>query len=456
MNGPMTAYRARAAVLAALALALPPPPGALAAERRTPVVESVEQVSPAVVNINTSIREAVNPFRGRSPLSEYFGGAMPPALKERESLGSGVIIRPEGYILTNNHVIDGASEIRVTLADEREYPAEVVGVDARNDVAVIKVEADAPLPSARMGKSDDLMIGETVIAIGNPFGLSHTVTTGVISAVGRNIKTDSGRMFVDFIQLDASINPGNSGGPLLNVNGEVIGITTAIYASAEGIGFAIPIDRARRIMDDLIAYGKVTRGYTGFFVDDLDPALRQKLGWKEKGGVLVTKVLGGGPAQRAGLRPGDIIHSVNGRKTMGARSFDQRMASFTSHDKIELGVFTDSDKKTVTLTPAKIDPATANRIASLWLGVEVAPLTEPEAKRLRLATTRGMVITKVDPYSELAEVGVEAGDVIRKINNITTDGMDGFMDAMLEGQYSASALVYIQRGSYVYKITVGG
>ncbi len=429
---------------------------ASAADRRTAVVLAVEKVAPAVVNINTSIRQTINPFRGRNPMRDFFGGFMGPRTVERESLGSGVIIRPDGFILTNNHVIDGATQIKVTLADEREFPAEIIGADARSDLAIIKVNSDKPLPVADIGKSGDLMIGETVIAIGNPFGLSHTVTTGIVSAVGREIKGEDGRIYQDFIQLDASINPGNSGGPLLNINGELIGINSAIYRAAEGIGFAIPIDRAMKVVSDLIDYGEVHRGYTGFFVDDLSLRLGRRLGWKGKGGVLVTKVMKDGPAGKAGIKPGDVIYSIDGKRVKGRHDFNSRMSTFSGGNKITFGLFNDGAMRTATVTASEITGEAADEIAADWLGVRVKPVDSRAMRRYRLPVAKGVVIVAVDPNSELASIGVEPGDVIRRINRINVDSQDDYRRAVVEGLYSGTALLFIQRGGYIYQVTIGG
>ena len=241
--------------------------------RRTPIVKAVERVGASVVNINTEeVAPAVrNPFRdSRNPFfDQFFKEFFPSRDNNRRSLGSGVIIHPEGYILTNEHVVSKATIIKVTLIDKREFDARLVGSDIKSDLAVIKIETNENLPHVSLGRSDDLMIGETVIAIGNPFGLQHTVTTGIISALHRSIKGGGNRVYREFIQLDASINPGNSGGPLLNIEGSLIGINTAIFKQAEGIGFAIPINKAKRIINDLIRYGKVRRGWLGVSVQSI-------------------------------------------------------------------------------------------------------------------------------------------------------------------------------------------
>ena len=292
------------------------------ADRESPVVKAVRKVSPAVVNISSSyeIRKRVNPFSGfgLDPFFEnFFRDFFDPRFEQRRqstSLGSGVIIDGKrGFILTNAHVIERAASIKVVLQDEREFEAQIVGADPDSDLSVLKIDSNDALPAIEMGSSDDLMIGESVIAIGNPFGFSHTVTTGVISAINRSIRTDD-KVFHDFIQIDASINPGNSGGPLLNIDGDLIGINTAIYAKAQGIGFAIPIDKAKKIISDLIQFGEVIQAWIGITVQNLDERLADYLNFPRKKGVMVKAVESGSPAQKAGLQKGDIILSIGNKK----------------------------------------------------------------------------------------------------------------------------------------------
>ncbi|MBI4666643.1 MAG: trypsin-like peptidase domain-containing protein [Nitrospinae bacterium] len=414
----------------------------------------MEKVGLSVVNISTSRSAVANPFRGRSPLSDFFGRATPqPA--ERESLGSGVIIRPEGYILTNNHVIDGATEIRVSLADDRAFPAEVVGTDPSLDLAVIKVNAKSPLPAAPIGKSSDLMIGETIIAIGNPFGLTHTVTTGVLSATGRSIQGENDRLYHDFLQIDASINPGNSGGALVNINGELIGITTAVFRPAEGIGFAVPIDKAKAIINDLINYGKVTRPFFGFYVRDISSDLRARLGWREKGGALVTKVFAGGPAATAGLAPGDIISTMNGKKITDKDDLYSRLSSWTEGGKLSFTVFRSPKLLEISIRGTKMTGPLAEKIGYEWLGIQLTPVDARTATRLKLPTAKGLLITKLDNARLLARTGVKAGDVLRRINLTQTNTMADYRSAIIDSQAMGGAVVYIQRDQFVYQITVG-
>ena len=256
----------------------------------------------------------------------------------KKSLGSGVLIDREGYIITNEHVVARASEIHVALSDKREFEARVIGADIKSDLAIIKIDSKQFLPFVSMGRSDDLMIGEQVLAIGNPFGLRHTVTTGIISALNRNIRAGKNKVYSDFIQVDASINPGNSGGPLLNINGSLIGINTAIYQKAEGIGFAIHIDDAKRIVDELIRFGKVRRGWLGVSVQEMNSQLSRHFKLDRKKGVLVVKVVNKSPADVAGLMRSDVILAIGGHEVIGKTEFQNRMASYAVDDKVRFSI----------------------------------------------------------------------------------------------------------------------
>ena len=288
--------------------------------RRDAIVIAVEKASPAVVNISTEqIHKEGYPFSmdsGDPYLDQFFQDffrSFAPREYKTQSLGSGVIISPEGYILTNEHVVSHATRIKVRLINQKEYPAALVGSDPKSDLAVLRLQTDAPLPFIRMGRSDDLMIGETVIAIGNPFALSHTVTTGVISALNRSIRTE-GRVYEDFIQTDASINPGNSGGPLINLRGEVVGINTAISREGQGIGFAIPSNMAKDILPQLMTSGHVVRSYIGLWPKALLPEVAAELGLESGKGAVVDRVIPGGPAHVGGIQNGDIVLSFDGQE----------------------------------------------------------------------------------------------------------------------------------------------
>src|SRR5205809_804309 len=336
---------AKAAALLIAALALPAVAAARGAEsdpeRRSLVVQAVEKASPAVVNVSTEQvverRASPFPFPQDPFFEEFFRDFVDPRPRrfKTTSLGSGVIVAADGTIMTNVHVIERASRVRVTLNDQREFDATLVGADADADIAVLRVKAGGDLPHIPFGTSADLMIGETVIAIGNPFGLSHTVTTGVVSAVGRSLR-DEERTYTDFIQTDASINPGNSGGPLLDIKGELIGINTAIYGKAQGIGFAIPVDRAQRVMKDLVSYGEVRHAWVGLVVQNLTPDLAQHFGVRR--GVVVAQVEPKSPAEAAGVQRGDRLLGLGGTPLRSVAELRRKMIELRSARSVLLSV----------------------------------------------------------------------------------------------------------------------
>ena len=425
-----------------------------AQERRTPVVIAVEKVSPAVVYINTEevIRQRVNPFSdfGDEFFDRFFQDFFPPQDYKRQSLGSGVIINQKGYILTNEHVISRASTIKITLNDNREFDAHLVGADSRSDLAIIKIDSVKPLPFAQMGASADIMIGESVIAIGNPFGLSHTVTTGIVSAVNRSIKGEDGRIYSDFIQIDAS----NSGGPLLNINGEVIGINTAIYQKAEGIGFAMPIDRAKRIVNDLIKYGEVHEAWIGIFVQELTPQIAKSFGYSNTKGVIISKAFKGGPSERAGLKRGDIIISIGNKPIRTIDDYYDLIYGYGHNDKIGITVFRDGEKIAVNVTAQAIPEELSDEIALEWLGIYVDEITSKAVKKYQLFTDSGVLISKVEKGGPAGKIGIEAGDVLRQINQAKVETLKDFKKAVISAKKGSSVLLLIQRGKYGYYVTL--
>lgn len=428
--------------------------------RRTPVVIAVEKVSPAVVNISTEqvVQEQINPFFGfsRDPFFErFFQDFFEPQYRERyeRSLGSGVIISADGYILTNEHVVLQASRIKVILVDEREYEAEVVGADPESDLAVLKINPTEKLPVVPMGTSRDLMIGETVIAIGNPFGLSHTVTTGVISATGRSFRARD-RVYHDFIQTDASINPGNSGGPLLNIHGELIGINTAIYSEAQGIGFAIPIDRAKRIVDELIHYGKVRPIWIGIFVQDLTPQLASALQYRGTEGVVITRVVEGSPASKGGVRRGDVIVAINQKKVKTKEDYLAVLRGVTTGEILQYTLFRQGKPVEVSVKATDFPLQLADDLARDLLGVEVTSITGRLEGQYRLYTNEGALITQVISGSVAAQIGIRRGDVIRKLNNVEIKNKEDFHQAIPTLLYRNKALLLIQRGPNGYHLTI--
>jgi len=322
--------------------------------QENPFVRVAAQVTPSVVNISTvttgkgrTASEQFRPF-GNDPyfrdfFDRFFEGM--PRRRQQNSLGSGVIIDKSGLILTNNHVIKDADEITVRFANKQEAKGKIVGTDGKTDLAVIRVTAKEDLPVAALGNSDSLRVGEWAIAIGNPFGLDHTLTVGVVSATGRSEVGIAA--YENFIQTDASINPGNSGGPLLNIQGEVIGINTAIVASGQGIGFAIPINMARKVMDELVKKGKVTRGWLGIGIQPLTPELAKSFSLQAEEGVLINQVMPGSPAEAAGLKTGDLIRSVDGKTITDPRQLQRFIAETEIGKSVEVSILRGKEQRTV-------------------------------------------------------------------------------------------------------------
>ncbi|MFZ5570051.1 MAG: Do family serine endopeptidase [Thermodesulfobacteriota bacterium] len=429
--------------------------------RRDAVVTAVETVSPAVVNISSEyeVERQVNPFQGfgisphfDSFFKDFFDHGYEQRYK-RNSLGSGVIIDGRrGYILTNAHVIVKSATITVTLKDEREFKAQVIGADPETDLAVLRIVSDASLPAIAMGNSDDLMIGETVIAIGNPFGFTNTVTTGVISAVNRSIKAED-RVFHDFIQTDASINPGNSGGPLLNINGELIGINTAIYANAQGIGFAIPINKARRIVNDLIRFGEVIQAWTGIDVQDLDHRLASYLNLADNKGVVVIAVEPESPARQAGMLEGDIILAVADRKIESLEQYQSIINGIPAGETVPLMLLRQGKQMTVTLETRAYPIENADKLAEKLLGVRVMNRSgKPPGSRPSPA--EGVEITDIRRNSYLDRIGVRPGDVIRQIDEINIRNLADFHKAIIKYRLKKSLVILLQRGGRGYYLSV--
>ena len=426
--------------------------------RRTPLVQAVEKVSPAVVNIYTTeiSRSARNPFRsfGNNLFDQFFKDFIPPTANQRRSLGSGVLINGEGFILTNEHVISKAAKIHVILSDKQEFDASVIGADIKSDLAIIKINSRKPLPYVEMGRSDDLMIGEQVLTIGNPFGLQHTVTTGIISALNRNIRAGKNMVYSDFIQVDASINPGNSGGPLLNINGSLIGINTAIYQKAEGIGFAIPIDHARRIVDELIRYGKVRRGWLGVSVQELDVQLSRHFKLDRENGVLVVGVADRSPAGKAGLKRGDIIIAIDDHEVKNKSDFRGRMASYTVRSSIRFSILRDGKVKKVRARVTAIPKSYVKEFTRHWLGLLVQENSERFARSNRLMTSKGMVVVKVVPNSASGRIGINPGDIIRQMNQKPVNNEEDYSKAVAEINNPDRILLLVQRGRQGYYVTL--
>lgn len=413
--------------------------------RRSPVVLAVEKASPAVVSIIAAevIERRSSPFGGNPFFDDFFRDFFQPFPRRptNQSLGSGVVIHPDGYVLTNEHVVVQAEKIFVQLSDDRKLPARLIGADSDSDLAVLKIDEKQSLPYLPLGDSDDLMIGETVIAIGNPFGLSHTVTTGVVSALNRSLNTD-GRTYYDFIQTDASINPGNSGGPLLNIRGELIGINTAIYGKAQGIGFAIPISRAKRIVQELITHGAVEAPWVGLVVQTLTPELAYHFSVKERQGVLIRGVEPGSPAEKAGVQRGDVLLGLNGRPLRSAEEYLQREREFSSGDTLRLRLSRNRREEEIKVVAARFPQEKADDLAWRLLGVSVT------------AAGEGLAVNKIRPGSPAARIGVERGDTILGLSGAQTRTLAEFRRQIIAARMNQSILVSIARGPQLYHVTV--
>ena len=438
------------------------PGWSLKSERESPVVRAVRKVSPAVVNISSSyaVRKRVNPFSGfgMDPFfEEFFKDFFDPRFESRQesaSLGSGVIIDGErGLILTNAHVIEKASKIKIVLEDEREFDAKIVGADPDSDLAVLQITSPNRLPAIAMGNSEDLMIGETVIAIGNPFGFSHTVTTGVISAINRSVRSEE-MVFHDFIQIDASINPGNSGGPLLNINGDLIGINTAIYAKAQGIGFAIPINKAKKIIADLIQFGEVIQAWIGISVQKLDRKLAGYLNVPDKRGVVVKVVEPGSPARKAGLQEGDIILAIGTKKITAPQDYWSVKKTYAAGDTLKARIWRDNEVKTVSIKSRVFPIEQAENLAFRTMGVRVDDITPKNRNYYRILSREGVVISEIARGSHLDRIGARPGDVIRQIDDISISSKEDFKKAIVKYRQKQSVVILLQRGDQGYYITL--
>ena len=452
-------------LLAALLLAAPPhdagaqqssDPKAPLRAMEEAFVSVVEHVMPAVVNVSTTptkeapseepqTEERFREFFGPEFFERFFRGR--PPREHARSSGSGVIVDPAGYILTNNHVIENAATIEVRLSDQRKFAAKLVGRDPKTDLAVLKIEAPSPLPVAALGDSDRLKIGQWAIAIGNPFGLDRTVTLGIISATGRMRLGVS--QFENFIQTDASINPGNSGGPLLNLDGKVIGINTAIVATGQGIGFSIPVNMAKDVMAQLIKGGRVVRGWLGIVIQDLSDELAAGFGVAPRTGVLVADVMKDSPAEAAGLRAGDIIVEFGGRATPEVPELQRRVAATPPGQPIPLTVLRDKkqDRLTVKLgeMPGEETLVAAAPARDGW-GLRVAALTAELAQRYDLTAREGVVVMDVAPGSPGERAGIRPGDAILEVDRRPVKSVEAFQQALAQVKPGEGVPVYLQRG----------
>ncbi len=439
------------AVLASLALGFAAVLPARAADpflRHTATVEVVQNVGPAVVNVTTErVVEQASPFQAFNDpfFDRFFQDFFEPRTQRREqSLGSGVLIDESRHVLTNEHVIQGATRIRVTLADGREFNARLVGADPNNDLAVLRVESEERLPFVVPGRSSDVLVGEPVIAIGNPFGLSNTVTTGVISAIDRSLRSND-RVFHGFLQTDASINPGNSGGPLLNAEGALVGINTAIYGGgAQGIGFAIPIDVARRVMKQLIEHGSVRPVDLGLDAQDLDPRLTEVMQLpRNVSGALVSRVIDGSPAARAGVRRGDVITQIDGHALQRARDFYDVLDGATEGSTLRLGLWRAGQTLDVAAEVIPLSGEAVALISERLLGLRMRPNREG-----------GYVVEAVRNGSGAAQIGLRRGDLLLGVNGRELADETALLRAVLDLRGRGQALLVVQRGPGRYHVAV--
>jgi serine protease Do len=423
----------------------------------------VKDVIPSVVNISTTHtvkRPEIPGGRSGDPMEEFmrrFFDQMPKSYKER-SLGSGVIVSADGEILTNDHVVGAAENVEVVLENQKRFKAKVVGRDKKTDIALLHIEAGNSLPAAKLAKGDDVRVGDWVIAIGNPFGLGETVTAGIVSAKGRAIGAGP---YDDFIQTDASINPGNSGGPLLNTRGEVVGINSAIYSQSGGnigIGFAIPIEMAARIADSLRSQGKVVRGWLGVAIQDVTPELAKAIGLEKATGALVADVVKDGPAEKAGVRRGDVIVGYQGKDIGTSRDLPIRVADTPVGTKADLKIIREGEARTITAEIGELkdrDSTTEVAKAPPRLGLHVDKLTPQVAERLGIPPeTKGIVVTSVDPGSPADDAEMRAGDVIREVDRKPVDSPEGFEKAVAARKAGKPVLLLVQRGDSTLFITI--
>ena len=417
----------------ALVAAIPAAVDRASSARRPPTVLAVERSKGAVVNINA--QEVVKARVSQDPFDLFFGGGR---MRDqvRTSLGSGFVFDAAGYVLTNYHVVERGSRIQVGFDDGSDYTAKVVGTDPGGDLAVLKIQADKRFPAIPLGSSSDLMLGEPVIAIGNPFGLSQSVSVGVVSALHRTVRAEN-RSYYDFVQTDASINPGNSGGPLINADGEVVGVCSAIYANAQGIGFAIPIERALRVARELVKSGELAATYWGFDAAALEG----------KPGARVESVEDGSPAAKAGIRRGDVIVSVDRSPVR-----DPDELRFLLHDvplgaRVALGVQRGSEKLDLQITAAPLTPERAMASFQTATGLKLSELSPAEARRAGIEAPRGLVaVDQVQRGSLAQRGGLRRGDIVVAVNSAEVDTLKDFQKAMAQARKSGRAVLLVQRG----------
>jgi len=422
-----------------------------------------KKVTPAVVHISAESIVNINPmFPFDDPFFKQFFSDVPPTQNKNTSFGSGFIIDKSGYIVTNNHVIRNAKKITVVLPDGKEFKdkdIEVIGADERTDIALLKIKSNDTFPALQFGESENIEVGDWVMAVGNPFGFDGTVTVGVISAKNRsNISLNNGPMYQDFIQTDASINPGNSGGPLVDLNGNVIGVNSAIASTSGGsvgIGFAIPSDLVLMIVNQLKTDGKVARGYLGIYPQELTAELKKKFDMKEnQSGILVAQVEKDTPADKAGLKDGDIILSFDGKKIENVNKFRLIVAQTAAGKKVKIELIRDGKNKNIDVLIGKLDETQTaqkenakNEETDKWLSIKVDALTDENKSKYSIQAEKGVVITGIKEDSPILDANLQIGDVIVKIENMPINGIDDFNDAAKKFSNKKDILLTVKRGN---------
>ena len=431
------------------------------ATRRTPVVAAVEKAGPAVVNISTEqiITRRSDPFFAfRNPFfddsfREYYGRFGGPRRRTATSLGSGVIIDPDGYVVTNEHVVHKASRIHLTLGDGTRLEGKLLSADADSDLALIKVESPTPLPTLPMGRSDDLMIGETVVALGNPFGLESTVTTGVVSAKNRSVNLRGQEAYAGLIQTDAAINPGNSGGALVNIHGQLIGINVAIYAQAQGIGFAIPVDRVRTVVTSLFNYRVAKKTYIGIKTKDITAADVRRYRLAATDGALICGVDPRSPAATAGLRPGDVVRQVDGRAVTSQLTFFKCMLRKDVGQTCTLRTERQGTERAVTVTLAAVPKPSGIVLARRKLGLTLQPMTAELARSFGLRRPAGLLVTDVEPDGPGHRAGLQRSDIVLRFGPLAINTLTR-LAIVLEQVDQARVAVLLLRRNRLYRATL--
>ena len=424
----------------------------------------------AAVNISTTktvkTTKRFSPFQGRD-MREFFGdeffkhffGGDPEDTMKQRSLGSGFVVSDDGYILTNNHVVADADEIQVTFSENEKYEAKIIGRDEKTDIALIKIELDKKITAAKLGDSDKLRIGDWVVAIGNPFGLGNTVTAGIVSAKGRIIGAGP---YDNFIQTDASINPGNSGGPLFNLDGEVVGINTAIVAPGGGnvgIGFAIPVNMAKSVMSQLKDKGKVVRGWIGVTIQKITPEIKEKFDLEVLEGALIAEVTINSPAEKGGLQRGDVILTFDGKRVKEMKLLPSIVAETPVGKKAEVVIVRKGEKKKLTikvgeLTEEKVMASTTAPETEEKLGLSVQELTPELAESLSLKDEKGVVVSGVKKSSPASEAGLKRGDLIQEIETESVKNMDDYRGIMKKASLKKQILMVVKRGGHTSYIVL--